>query len=120
GSARDLERAHMAMEELRSIAMDAQTPSLLASASLAAGLIARAAGDRDGARRELEDAVYLYEKSGAPFEVARTRLDLARVMERLRRTDAAIAEVNRALEGLTRLGAHGEIASAGATRDPLR
>ena len=119
GSARDLERAQMAMEELRAIATAAQTPSLLASASLAAGLMALAADDLDGARRELEDAVDLYEKSGAPFEVARTRLDLARVMERLRRTDAAVAEVNRALEGLTRLGAHLEISSAEAMRDRL-
>ncbi len=40
----DLERARAALEELRSIATDAQTPSLLASASLGAGLIAFAAG----------------------------------------------------------------------------
>ena len=56
---------------------------LLASASLAAGLIALAAGDLDVARRELEDAVDLFERSGAPFEAARARIDLARVMERL-------------------------------------
>jgi DNA-binding NarL/FixJ family response regulator len=61
----------------------------------------------------------LYEKGGAPFEVARTRLDLARVMERLHRTDAAVAEVNRAIEGLTRLGANLDISAAEAMRDRL-
>jgi len=119
GSDDDLDRAHMAMEELRTIATEAQTPALLASASLAAGLLALAAGDLDLARRELEDAVDLYEKGGAPFEVARTRLDLARVMERLHRTDAAVAEINRAIEGLTRLGAHLDISTAEAMRDRL-
>ena len=60
--------------------------------------MALAAGDLDVARRELEDAVDLFEQSGAPFETARARIDLARVMERLGRTDAAVAEVDRALE----------------------
>ena len=66
GSDDDLDRAHMAMEELRTIATEAQTPALLASASLAAGLLALAAGDLDLARRELEDAVDLYRRAEHP------------------------------------------------------
>ena len=76
---RDLERARAALEELRGIAAGADTPPLLASASLAAGLVALAAGDLDAARRELEDAVDLFDESGAPFEAARARIDLASV-----------------------------------------
>ena len=82
--------------------------------------MALAAGDHDVARRELEDAVDLYEQSGAPFETARARIDLARVMERLDRTDAAVAEVHRALEALTRLDARLEIVAAEAMRDRWR
>ena len=119
GGEEDLDRARVALEELRSIAEEAHTPALLASASLSSGWMALAAGDYDVARREIEDAVDLYERSGAPFETARTRIDLARVMERLNRTDAAVAEVHRALEALTRLDARLEIAAAEAMRDRL-
>jgi DNA-binding CsgD family transcriptional regulator len=119
GTTDDLDRARAALDELRGIAADAQTSPLLASASLAAGLIALGAGDLDIARRELEDAVDLFEQSGAPFEVARARVDLAWAMERLGRTDAAVAEVDRALEALTRLDARVEAAGAQALRDRL-
>jgi LuxR family maltose regulon positive regulatory protein len=115
----DLDRARTALEELRSIAADAQTPALRAAASAAGGLIALAARHHDDARRELEDAVDLYEKGGAPFEMARTRMDLARAMEKLDRPEAAITEVNRALDGLKRLDARFEVASAEAMRDRL-
>jgi LuxR family transcriptional regulator, maltose regulon positive regulatory protein len=115
----DLDRARAALEELRQIAADAQTPSLRAAASAAAGQIALAAGDFDVARRELEDAVDWYDEGGAPFERARTRIDLARVMEGLNRNEAAVAEVTRALDDLKRLGARLEMSSAESLRDRL-
>ena len=92
---------------------------MLASARVSAGLLAVAGGDVDEARRQFEDAVDLYEKSGAPFETARTRLELARVLERLNRTDAAVAEVTRAIDQLTRLDARAELSAAQAIRDRL-
>jgi DNA-binding CsgD family transcriptional regulator/tetratricopeptide (TPR) repeat protein len=115
----DPDRARTALDELRSIAADAQTLPLLGSASLGTGLLALAAGDLDAARRQLEDAVDLFERSGAPFEEARARVDLARVMERLGRADAALVEISRALDGLTRLDARVEVRSAQAVRDRL-
>jgi hypothetical protein len=41
------------------------------------------------ARRRLEDAVDLFERSGAPFEAARARLELARMLCALGRRSAA-------------------------------
>jgi LuxR family transcriptional regulator, maltose regulon positive regulatory protein len=119
GHGHDLERARSALEELRSIASDAQTAPLLASASLAAGLIATAAGDLDAARRALEDAVDLFDTSGAPFESARARRELASALHQLGRTGAAVAEVDRALADLTRLDARLEMSAAQALRDRL-
>jgi LuxR family transcriptional regulator, maltose regulon positive regulatory protein len=113
------ERARVAFDELNGIAADAQTPPLLASAALAAGLMAMADARLEEARRHLEDAVDLFERSGAPFEVARVRLDLARIMERLGRVDEAMKEVDRALDHLTRLGARVEIINARRIHDRL-
>jgi DNA-binding NarL/FixJ family response regulator len=76
-------------------------------------------GDLDEARRELEDAVDRFNESGAPFEAACARIDLASVMERLGRPDAALAEVDRALTELTQLDARFEMSSAQAVRDRL-
>ena len=112
-------RARAALDELRSIATDAQTPPLLASASLSAGLIGLDSEDFDVARRDLEDSVDFFEKSGAPFEAARARVYLACAMERLDRTDAAVAEVDRALLAFTRLDARHELRSAQSVRERL-
>src|SRR5262249_20417876 len=119
GGARELDRARTACDELRSIAADAQTPPLRASASVGAGLIALAAGDVDRARTDLEDAVDLFEQSSAPFEAALARLDLASALEQLGRIDAAVADVNRAIDTLTRLDARFEVSRARAILDRL-
>jgi LuxR family transcriptional regulator, maltose regulon positive regulatory protein len=115
----DLGRARAALDELRSIAAAANTPPLLASASLAAGLLSLAAGELETARREFEDAVDLFEKSGAPFEAAHARVHLASVLGRLARTDAALREIDRARQALTRLDARCELAAADAVRQRL-
>jgi len=112
--------ARTALDELRGIATDARTSPLLATASLAAGLVAFAGGEDDGARRDLEDAVDLFERSGAPYDVARARLALARVLARLGRTEAAASEVQRALDQFTTLDARVDIAAADAVKQELR
>jgi len=68
------------------------------------------------ARREFEDAVDLFEKSGAPFEASHARVHLASVLGRLNRSDAALVEIDRAREALTRLDAKLELAAADAVR----
>lgn len=107
-----LDRARAALHELQNIASTADTTPLLASASFSAGLVADAAGDFESARRQLEDAVDLFGKSGAPFETAQARVRLAAVLERLGRTEAALAELDRARDQLTRLDARLELAAA--------
>jgi ATP/maltotriose-dependent transcriptional regulator MalT len=119
GHAGDLNRARAALDELHSIAAEANTPPLLASASLAAGLMSLAAGELETARREFEDAVDLFEKSGAPFEASYARVHLGSVLGRLGRTDAALVEVDRARETLTRLDARLELAAADEVRQRL-
>jgi LuxR family maltose regulon positive regulatory protein len=116
---RNLDRARIARDELHGIASGANTLPLLASASLASGLIAFASGDLDVARRELEDAVDRFDESGAPYEAACARIDLASVRERLDRTDAAVADLDRALAELVRLDAQRAIASARTLRDRI-
>jgi ATP/maltotriose-dependent transcriptional regulator MalT len=107
-----------ALAELQAIASEAGTGPLKASASLAAGLVAARSGDAGSARKHLEDAVDLFEASGAPFETARARVELARVMRASGQPEAAAREARRAIEELTPLGAGLEIARAAAVLDP--
>ena len=108
----DIIDARMALEELNDIASRAQTEPLRASANLAAGIVARGSGDPASARRHLEDAVDLFEKGRAPFEMGRARIELASALRDLGRTDDAVEEARRAVEGLRPLGAECELARA--------
>jgi DNA-binding CsgD family transcriptional regulator len=107
--------ARKALEELTDIAARAETDPLRASASLAAGIVASGSGDPISARRQLEDAVDLFR--GAPFEMARTRVELARVLGELGRTESAVEEASRAVQELTPLNADLELSRA---RDVLQ
>jgi DNA-binding NarL/FixJ family response regulator len=104
----DPRRADHPCAELREIARLVGTGPLRAAAALADGMRIAGAGDHEGARRLLEDAVDGFDQSGAPFDTARARLELARSLIALdRRTDAA-KEAQSCLQSLTRLGAEGE------------
>jgi LuxR family maltose regulon positive regulatory protein len=109
-----LDEAQYSLGELTAIAEAAKTDALRASASLAAGMLDHALGDRKSARRHLEDAVDLFEKSRAPFETGRARLALSRVLGDLGRADAAIDEAQRAIDAFTPLNAHLELDRARA------
>jgi DNA-binding CsgD family transcriptional regulator len=111
--------ASEAVAELQSIAGEARTGPLRALASLAAGLVAARTGNPTPARQHLEDAVDLFKASGAPYETARARVELAGVMGALGRRDAGIDEARRAIDDLTVLGATLELARARAALDAL-
>jgi ATP/maltotriose-dependent transcriptional regulator MalT len=108
----DGEAAASHVEELRSIADALGTRPLRASLGLSEGLVAAAAGAQITARERLEDAVQLFATSGASFELARARLELARVLASLSREDAAAREVTLALDLLDEIGASAEAARA--------
>jgi len=110
----DLDGARTALAELSAIAALVTTMPLKAAASLAAGSVALGADDPHEARLRLEDAVDFYLQSGAPYEVARARLELARALTRLGHIDAATDETQRAIDLLSELKAELELSRARA------
>jgi DNA-binding CsgD family transcriptional regulator/tetratricopeptide (TPR) repeat protein len=115
----DADGARTALAELQGIASVVGTVPLRAAASLAAGYVALGAGDGDVARRHLEDAVDLFLASGAPYELARARIALARALGLLGRVGAAMEETQRALDLLIELHAELEISRAKALMQEL-
>jgi DNA-binding SARP family transcriptional activator len=73
----DVAAAELAVAELGELADAAGTTPLRAAARFSRGLLARARGDAAGARRDLEDAVDLWSRLRAPYELARARAELA-------------------------------------------
>jgi ATP/maltotriose-dependent transcriptional regulator MalT len=112
-------RASAAAADLETIASEMAVAPLRASASAAAGLAAGARGEDDLAQRKLEDAVDLFTQSAAPFEAARSRLDLALVLARLGQTDAARDEVRRAIRVLSSVDATFELGRARSLESTL-
>jgi DNA-binding CsgD family transcriptional regulator/tetratricopeptide (TPR) repeat protein len=110
----DLQGAAAASAELQALAQRVGTAPLHAAARFAGGLLAAAAVDYVGARRLLEDAGDLFERGPAPFEAARVRIELARVLQALGRDTAAAQEAATALQALQRLGAAWEAGRAAA------
>lgn len=100
-----VEHARTSARELDEMASTAPHRPVRAAAHLVAGLLAEADGDLDAARTRLEDAVDLYARAGAPFEAARARLELTRVLLSLGRAADARQQAAPALETLRMLGA---------------
>jgi ATP/maltotriose-dependent transcriptional regulator MalT len=96
----EVERARGAVIELLDLLAEVSTDSLRASALAVEGVVAGAEGDLDAARLSMEDAIDLFQQIGAPFETARSRLDLAQVLAALGRTDAAAQQARLAQEAL--------------------
>ena len=84
-AAGDAEAAAPHLVELRSIAAAVGTRPLHASVMLAMDSWRRPRATEETARERLEDAVELFAASGASFELARARLELARVLASLGR-----------------------------------
>lgn len=105
----ELDRARQALDELRQIASRAGTHPLEAAVLGSEGTVAMASGDYDTARRSFEDAFDVLAPSGAPFEIARVRLDLAAALGAVGRHREARREIEAALAAFQALGASGEV-----------
>jgi LuxR family maltose regulon positive regulatory protein len=105
----DLEQSATALAALREIARLVGTSLLRSCADLAEGVLAAASGEHDRARALIEDAVDGFEQSGAPYEAARARLELAASLTALGRGDEARREADLAQDALRSLGATTEV-----------
>jgi DNA-binding NarL/FixJ family response regulator len=101
----ELEQAAAAVEALREVEPQVGTTPMRARVDLVEGILAASRGDHEGARRLLEDAVDRFQQSGAPFELAQARIELATSLVALARSDEAAHEAGAALESLQELGA---------------
>lgn len=108
----DHERAVVALEELKVIAVRAQTRPLLAAAAVAEAVLAQSRGETATARARLEDAIDLLAGSPARHEVGRARIELAAVLLDAGRLGDARVVAEAAVRDLRALGARGEVARA--------
>jgi ATP/maltotriose-dependent transcriptional regulator MalT len=110
----DHDRAEAALAELRVLAARAGTRPLRAAAMAAQGRLEAARGDLDAARCSFEDAVDELGGTGAPYEIALVRLDLAATLAALGRDGRARAEAEVVQATCGRLGAASLVARAEA------
>jgi ATP/maltotriose-dependent transcriptional regulator MalT len=115
-AARRLQVASDAATELDDVAIEVGTIAVRASAAQAGAACARAHGDLELARRRLEDAVDLLARCEAPYELARVRLELARVIAQLGGVERARAEARSACNVFAALGAQAGVAAADRRR----
>jgi LuxR family transcriptional regulator, maltose regulon positive regulatory protein len=110
----ETERARSAHDELQGVVAELASDSLRASALAVEALVAEAEGDLGAARSRIEDAIDLFHQCGDPFETARSRLDLARVLAALGRSDLAAEQARVAREALAGMQAQHEAQRADA------
>jgi LuxR family maltose regulon positive regulatory protein len=115
----DSAAAARARDELRRIAKALGTAPLSAGVAAADGALLRHRGDAAGAVSRLEAAVAGYERSGAPFETARARLDLAEALAATGQPAGAEREARHAAETFRALGAERDARRAQETLERL-
>jgi LuxR family transcriptional regulator, maltose regulon positive regulatory protein len=93
------------VDELTSIGETVGTEPLRGAASAARGVLLAAIGDDGEARHAFEEAIARYEAGNDLFELAQTRIALARVLNTLGRRAGALGEATTAAEMLGRMGA---------------
>jgi len=107
----DADAAEDPMQELAAVAELVGTIPLRASERFARGVLARAHGDDEGARKSFEDAVDLFGAVSMPFEEGRARAALSAALRSTGRDDRAEQEAHAAREAFRALGAAGRAAA---------
>lgn len=105
-----LARAQTTCDELTMLVEVIGTPPFHGSVSMTRGLVAASTHQLETARRCFEDAVDAFHSQGAPYETARARCELARVLALLYRRAVARVEAEAALVAFEQLGAERDIA----------
>ncbi|MGH3071230.1 MAG: adenylate/guanylate cyclase domain-containing protein, partial [Gaiellaceae bacterium] len=100
-----VDEAATAAEELTETARRYDTPALHAAAAVAAGTVALARGDADGAVRPLRQALRLWHETNARYDAGRTRVLLARAYRATGDEDGAMRELAQAASVFAQLGA---------------
>jgi LuxR family transcriptional regulator, maltose regulon positive regulatory protein len=96
--------ANEVLAELDVIARRVGIPPVMAIHALARGQIFRAAGELDEARHALEDSLDAFDRTGTPWEAARVRIELSRVLFGIGRIPFARQEAEAAIATFERLG----------------
>lgn len=102
------DRAIAPLAQLEAIVRDAGTRPLHAMLCAARGIAAAGNRQHEEARRQFEDAVDLFSRSGATYERAVVMLDLADVLLQLGRAESAAREAAHVMSLLTTLDAPAE------------
>ena len=110
----DIEAAEAGVNDLGELADTAGTAPLRASVRFSRGLVARARGDSAEAKRNLEDAVDLWSRMRAPYELARGRIALAELALEAGRAEEATRELRQARAALDGISAPSELERAEA------
>ena len=100
-----LDEARGAAEELAALAAGRDAPLLSAHAAHARGVVLVAEGDPHAALGPLHESCTQLERLSAPYELARTRVELGRACRELGDTDGAASELETARDTFARLGA---------------
>lgn len=113
-AARDLLAARRAVDELTAIAGVFQSRALQASAALARGRVALAAGDAPAAIAAADEAVRGWCEVGAPYEAATARTVLAAAARADGHPERALLELTAAHAAFERIGARRRAAETAA------
>lgn len=106
----DSEAAHAASEDLASIAAEVDAPLPNALSAFSEGCILLNEGRSDDALTSLNQALSLWQQLDAPYEVARTRVQIARACNTLGDSDACEIEIDEARRTFERLKAAPDLA----------
>lgn len=115
-AAGDIETARAAAAELRAAAGDLDSPWLSAAAAQADGQLAVIDDDHKAALRSFREALAAWQRIGAPYDAARTRVRLAEACRTLGDDETAELELDAARWAFTQLGAALDVASIDAAR----